>query len=596
MYIKQKLKNTYKNFTVRGFLRTQKPGKHPLSTESGATGMGKWAQAFGGTGLLEMNIGRNGISMQLGMNGIDVGGALYDLGKRSYDRSMLQRYEREHGKDKGEAAYSAYVYGDWTQEHTAARLASGKDELYFTKGKEYTAKTSNNGKGGRRIEITDSKDRRLNAIQLGHEAYRDGRVGGNNAQETIAAVLGHTGMAVRMEADGKRVAGSDLLRAEMEAYKRGDMDALLMNALTNYDSTDDYWKLTHGGQLVNDGQGWLKDENGKYINIDGTRTDEPIEGKTLGARGIETGLLNLLGGTSGKAYTAFTPEEKAVAQQLMNKAGMQMDKNGYWYALDENKKDMNKGKRLTMYDFMNTAGEKVNDTIFDTYYNNTVDSHLAKAWGVDLGFERNHAVPEALAGKYSDLVFKHVLAVRNPTGLKNKYKFTVYDKNNKGIELFKIDKNNPFLDDVLGQHDFRGINSAIDNEGCNFMTILAYSQLLTGKVFSESAIMNIWDQAITQKNNFVRSTDALVNNRELLSDLAWKQMNINNFQLDFNGGTPRWRDVDVYRIGQRLGYKKNIQRIEFHFGAGDIYDNTIYNPGYAVTPFFNTVPVDLYVR
>ncbi len=25
-------------------------------------------------------------------------------------------------------------------------------------------------------------------------------------------------------------------------------------------------------------------------------------------------------------------------------------------------------------------------------------------------------------------------------------------------------------------------------------------------------------------------------------------------------------------------------------------DNTIYNPGYAVTPFFNTVPVDLYVR
>ena len=358
----------------------------------------------------------------------------------------------------------------------------------------------------------------------------------------------------------------------------------------------DYWKLTHGGQLVNDRQGWLKDENGKYISIDGTLEDKPIEGKTLGAKGIETGLLNLLAGTSGRTYAAFTPEEKAVAQQLMSNAEMQMDKNGYWYALDENKRDTNKGKRLNMYDFMSTAGIATPDVIFDTYYNNTVDSQLAKAWGVDLGFERNHAVPDALAGKYSDLVLKHALEVRNPTGLKNKYKFTVYDKNNKGIELFKIDKNNPFLDDVLGQHDFRGINSAIDNKGCNFMTILAYSQLLTGKVFSESAIMNIWDHAITQKNNFVRSTDALVNNRELLSDLAWKQMNINNFQLDFNGGTPRWRDVDVYRIGQRLGYKKNIQGIEFHFGAGDIYDNTIYNPGYAVTPFFNTVPVDLYVR
>ncbi|MGI5077825.1 hypothetical protein [Treponema maltophilum] len=254
----------------------QKLGKHPLSTESGATGMGKWAQAFGGTGLLEMNIGRNGISMQLGMGGIDVGGALYDLGKRSYDKSMLQRYEREHGKDKGEAAYSAYVYGDWTQEHTAARLASGKDELYFSGGKEYTAKTSSNGKGGRRIEITDSKDRRLNAIQLGHEAYRDGIVGGNNAQETIAAVLGHTGMGVRMEADGKRVEANDLLRAEMDAYKRGDMDALLMNALTNYDSTDDYWKLisradgTHSFEAEYDKDGNLiREVTIEYQDTDG---------------------------------------------------------------------------------------------------------------------------------------------------------------------------------------------------------------------------------------------------------------------------------------------------------------------------------------
>ena len=335
------------------------------------------------------------------------------------------------------------------------------------------------------------------------------------------------------------IGGSGILQKDIAAYKSGDLMTMLGHVAGNYDWSKDYWLLTHGGQLVNDGQGWLKDENGKYISIDGTPEDKPIEGKTLGAKGIETGLLNLLAGTSGRTYAAFTPEEKAVAQQLMSNAEMQMDKNGYWYALDENERDLNKGKRLNMYDFMSTAGIATPDVIFDTYYNNTVDSQLAKAWGVDLGFERNHAVPDALAGKYSDLVLKHALEVRNPTGLKNKYKFTVYDKNNKGIELSKIDKNNPFLDDVLGQHDFRGINSAIDNEGCNFMTILAYSQLLTGKVFSESAIMNIWDQAITQKNNFVRSTDALVNNRELLSDLAWKQMNINNFQLDFNGGTPR---------------------------------------------------------
>ena len=273
MSVKRKLKNTYTNFLVCGFLRMQKPGKHPLSTESGATGMGKWAQAFGGTGLLEMNIGRSGISMQLGMGGIDVGGALYDLGKRSYDKSMLKAYEREHGKDKGEAAYSAYVYGDWTQEHTAARLASGKDELYFSGGKEYTAKTSSNGKGGRRIEITDSKDRRLNAIQLGHEAYRDGLVGSGQQQfmETARAVIGHTEMALRMQADqrysermGNIIAGSSILQKDIAAYKSGDMMTMLEHAAGNYDWSKDYWRL-----VVNkDGQtGWQEDGSLDF-NID----------------------------------------------------------------------------------------------------------------------------------------------------------------------------------------------------------------------------------------------------------------------------------------------------------------------------------------
>ena len=77
-------------------------------------------------------------------------------------------------------------------------------------------------------------------------------------------MLGHTGMAVRMEEDGKRIAGSDLLRAEMDAYKRGDMDALLMNALTNYDSTDDYWKLVVN---KNGKTGWQEDGSLDF-NID----------------------------------------------------------------------------------------------------------------------------------------------------------------------------------------------------------------------------------------------------------------------------------------------------------------------------------------
>ena len=344
----------------------QKLGKHPLSTESGATGMGRWAQTFGGTGLLEMHIGRSGISMQLGMGGIDVGGALYDLGKRSYDKSMLKAYEREHGKDKGEAAYSAYVYGDWTQEHTAARLASGKDELYFSGGKEYTAKTSSNGKGGRRIEITDSKDRRLNAIQLGHEAYRDGRVGGNNAQETIAAVLGHTGMGVRMEADGKRVAGSDLLRAEMDAYKRGDMDALLMNALTNYDSTDDYWKLMEDGSLAYDGDDWLKDSNGNQIY------DE--DGNAIGANEIEGGLQEIL------------KVDEIEARRILHNSDFIAEDNSAtpW------KNELNKDRKITLNNSL--YAEKYSERLFHhntlNIYNQLVDAGLMDYHSIDYNVEQ----------------------------------------------------------------------------------------------------------------------------------------------------------------------------------------------------------------
>ncbi|HWV46122.1 MAG TPA: hypothetical protein VN039_08910, partial [Nitrospira sp.] len=70
--------------------------------------------------------------------------------------------------------------------------------------------------------------------------------------------------------------------------------------MAGYDSLADYWKLTKDGKLQYDGQGYLRDANGLYINTDGSRSQNPIAGKTVGADGVETGLLNILngGGTS----------------------------------------------------------------------------------------------------------------------------------------------------------------------------------------------------------------------------------------------------------------------------------------------------------
>ena len=192
----------------------------------------------------------------------------------------------------------------------------------------------------------------------------------------------------------------------------------------------------------------------------------------LGGSGIETGLLNIIAGTSGKIYDSFTDEEKTIAQTLMTSAGMSMNATGYWT-------ECGRDQKLDMYSYMNAAGTHVPDVLFNTYYNNTVDSLLAQTWGVDLGFENNNAIPETLAEKYSALISQHLQQTSTPTSLKDKYKFTVFGKDEVGTDLFKIDENNPFLDQLLGQHDFAGINNVIDNSGCNFMAIFGIVNIST---------------------------------------------------------------------------------------------------------------------
>ena len=90
----------------------------------------------------------------------------------------------------------------------------------------------------------------------------------------------------------------------------------------------DHWKLTADGGVAFTKDGWLKTEDEQfYINSDGSRTpvsEGPIPGLTIGAEGIETGLLNILndGGTSGRSYDGFTDRQKQAAQGLMTGAGL----------------------------------------------------------------------------------------------------------------------------------------------------------------------------------------------------------------------------------------------------------------------------------
>ncbi|MDY4523418.1 MAG: hypothetical protein SPE03_00145 [Treponema sp.] len=211
---------------------------------------GEIAQKLEGKGILEINIGSNGIKGKFGMGGFDLAGSLYTFGKRMSDKAALEAYAMQKGvsQEEAEAAYWGYVYGDWTQENTMARICSRRDELHIVDdmADDANAQTVQKADGtGRVITMKNTGDFHTNAVTLGHESYRDGIVRNQSDQqrETFNAVLGHAGMAERMTQYDNDFIFTGLLAAEIEAYKNGDMTALMMDSLYNYSSDADYWKL-----------------------------------------------------------------------------------------------------------------------------------------------------------------------------------------------------------------------------------------------------------------------------------------------------------------------------------------------------------------
>lgn len=405
---------------------------------------------------------------------------------------------------------------------------------------------------------------------------------------------GHTQMALAMLDDSlyanemlNHIYSDINLQNDINAYlyasQTGNIGAYGNYVAANYDSSADYWKMTWGGQLVSDGSGWLKDENGMYISRDGARTEKPIQGETLGAAYQEAGLLNIMAGTSGERWSSFTEEEQQQAQQIMKGSGLVMDKNGQWnYA---------KGKKLDMADIMAAAGESIANPVFETYYNNKVDYDLATAWNMDLRFSEtamNKTVPESLQGRYSELITQHLQETDSPEALKDKYTWNIYNKEGIATELFRIDENNSFLDDLLGQHDFKNLNNSIDRWGCNFMTIISYSQLLIGNTFNENQVLDVWNKSISL--GYINENDAMIQNRNKVSFLASKMLGLDDMYITFDDT----KYTENYtHIGNRLNWLYSNGN-PYHFTNGSIYNSNIYNPGYTIKPNYNITPVSLW--
>ena len=229
------------------------------------------------TGLLEMRLGgESGFSMNIGTGGVDASiGNLMAVGRGigTYI-DVNSRLAGSRQAATGEFASQMRTWYSGTEEQRRSFDDALANRLLFAKSAEKDfadpddpagralAQTKDNGDGTRTMYIGTAAmelDSRfgLNVV-FGHEAYRDGIDNGAEGQrlETNRAVEGHIDTALALMMGYGAGSVGDLFAFEALAYdnarRNGNTDA--MDRIRNqYDSSADYWMLTNGGKLINDG-------------------------------------------------------------------------------------------------------------------------------------------------------------------------------------------------------------------------------------------------------------------------------------------------------------------------------------------------------
>ena len=522
-------------------------------------------------GLLEFTIGKDGVSSKIGNGGTNI----------SYSNIKSSIVGIKEASKVTDWKYGSLESSSTMNSINMLAYTNSKDNLKIAKdiwNEKLAVEYGNTGNDYGNYTLGDSK------IMLSDNLLGGGRAG----SAKLASVMSHEGTHYygnRVEAIAHMSAAETYSQLNQKFKLQADtsfsmeMISGIMNADNWKENTEDvdHWKMTWGGQLVSDGSGWLKDENGMYISKDGTRTTEPILGETLGAEKQESGLLNIMNGESAQLYNTFSDEQKQQAQAIMESAGLEMDKTGQWNnAL---------GKKVDMTDVMTAAGEKIADPVFETYYNNKVDYDLATAYGLDLKFSEtamNKTIPEVLQGKYSELITQHMQETDSPAALMNKYTWSIYDKDGVATQLFKIDENNSFLDDLVKQTDPK-LNSVINEYGCNFMSTIAIPQLLTGNILKANEIQDLWNYATNQKFekwdtkeqlSWVNKTNSYVNQPDYINNYIMNEFGYSSIKFQFGA----WGNYqNYYQSGQLIG----VPYGNYNPGHWTMGNNNViyYNPG-----------------
>jgi hypothetical protein len=191
---------------------------------------------------------------------------------------------------------------------TSPFLYIDKDFGVDDKGRIRLGETVSGGRNGRTITITEIGDVNTMSVVLGHEAYRDGKVGADNEQETRNAVIAHTKMAARMRAEGADFDNSFVgLDLAVYDYARsvGNMEIMEKYADMVYQSDGDYFDI----------EAIVKGKNHKIYG-------EEIEniGEFLGPLGTGLILQGIYNQKYGEALMAFGVEHNNTPDAASNNA------------------------------------------------------------------------------------------------------------------------------------------------------------------------------------------------------------------------------------------------------------------------------------
>jgi len=479
------------------------------------------------SGLLEMHLGRDGLSMNLGTGGVNaslgtLAGAARGLEAWKVNLELLAS-EQEEAWDYASALRTLYSSGlkgeygsilagetnilTWNREETQSKYdeVTGKKAIYLgTTAREDTSRFG------------------LNVV-LAHEAYRNGKNDGSLGQllETDAAVEGHIQVANSI-LDTYGI-GSLTTRQTLEAYayrmaEAGQYD-LAVDLFNSYDSSEDYWKL-------------VQDASGIWGFIDDNRADFDISDFTTY---METKRPR---GYNNQVYKDLL----AVLQ-------------------DSSLQD---GKETGII----SAG-RMTDEVAETLAMSISGTYPLRLDYFE-GPDHTRLFGFVTEGQWIDDTKEDILEKMNYNYL---HTTTVQDPKKHPITLWKADSVNKAAGTIPKQKDeaFKE-NSVIGKSGCNFMDIIALPQFLTQTLLSNDKILEIWDKSIQAG---VMEDNGYVSNPDKISDLALEALERTDIGLSYGYNYGGRGALAGYRV--KVPYNKNGE--EWHFVLGGLDKKTIYNPG-----------------